>query len=347
MRHVLIFVFLVILLSLPVRAMEFEAPAPPESAAGYLPKEADSFGEGLWNVLMAAGQAFAPAWSESVGCCVRVCAVLILCALVRQFASGTSGAALEIAGTAAAAALLLEPSAELIGLGAETSREIQEYGKLLLPVMAGALAARGGIGTSSALYAGTAVFDTILGWAVTKVMLPLIWMFLALSVAAAALGDDLLKKLRDLLRWTMEWALKLTLYVFTGYMAVTGVVSGTADAAASRAAKIALSGGIPVVGGILADAADAVLLSAGVLGSGAGIWGMLTVIAIFCAPVVRMGCRYCLLRITGAIGESLGCGGCAGLVSDFASAMGLIMGLISTQALLLLISTVCFLRGTA
>ena len=54
MRRVLIFVILVILLALPVRAMEFEAPPPPESAAELLPKEADSFGEGLWNVLTEA-----------------------------------------------------------------------------------------------------------------------------------------------------------------------------------------------------------------------------------------------------------------------------------------------------
>lgn len=327
--------------------MEFEAPAAPESAAEFLPREADSFGEGLWNVLRAAGQTLTPAWTESAECCLRVCAVMLLCALVRQITQGSGGFALDLAGTAAAAALLLEPSAELIGLGAETVRALQEYGKLLLPVMAGALAARGGVGTSTALYAATAVFDTVLGWAVTKVMLPMLWMFLALAVAAAAVGDMMLTKLRDLIRWAMEWALKLTLYVFTGYMAVTGVVSGTADAAASKVARIAISGGVPVVGGILADAADAVLLSAGALGSGAGIWGMLTVIAMFCAPVLRMGCRYCLLRVTAALGSSLGCGKSAELVSDFASAMGLVMALVSTQAVLLLISAVCFLRGTA
>ena len=93
-------------------------------------------------------------------------------------------------------------------------------------------------------------------------------MLLALSIARAAVGEQILGKLSALIKWLMEWALKLCLYLFTGYMAITGVVSGTADAAAGKAARIAISGAVPVVGGILSDAADAVLLSAAALGSG-------------------------------------------------------------------------------
>ena len=345
MRRVLIFAVLVILLSLPVRAMEFEAPPPPDSAAELLPKEADSFGEGLWNVLREGAVYLAPSMREAVRCCLQVFAAVLLTAMVGQFAPGISRTALDLCGTAAVAVLLLEPSSALLELGVETVRELQEYGKLLAGVLASAMAARGGVTASAALYAGTAVFHGALGAAVTAAFLPMLWMYLALAVADSALGDKLLSKLKALLRWMMEWSLKLTLYLFTGYMTITGVVSGTADAAASKAAKIAISGAVPVVGGILSDAADAVLLSAAALGSGAGVWGILTVIAVFCAPALRLGCQYLLLKITAAAGESLGSGQCCGLAEDFAGALGLVLALVSTQTVLLLISVVCFLRG--
>ena len=154
-------------------------------------------------------------------------------------------------------------------------------------------------------------------------------------------------KMRDLLKWLMEWSLKLSLYLFTGYMAITGVVSGTADAAAGKVARIAISGAVPVVGGILSDAADAVLLSAAAMGSGAGMWGVLTVIALFAAPAVKIGCQYLMLRLTAAVGESLGGGRCAALAGDFAGAMGLLLALVSTQTAVLLVSSLCFLRGVA
>ena len=345
MRRVLIFAVLVILLSLPVRAMEFEAPPPPDSAAELLPEQADSFGEGLWNVLREGAEYLSPSLSAAVGCCLRVFAAVLLTAMTGQFAPGISRTALELCATAAVAALLLEPSSALLELGVETIRELQEYGKLLAGVLASALAARGGVTASAALYAGTAVFHGALGAAVTAVFLPMLWMYLALAIADGALGDRLLSKLKDLLRWMMEWALKLSLYLFTGYMTITGVVSGTTDAAASKAARIAISGAVPVVGGILSDAADAVLLSAAALGSGAGIWGILTVIAVFCAPALRLGCQYLLLKITAAAGEALGAGRCCALVEDFSSALGLVLAMVSTQTVLLLVSVVCFLRG--
>lgn len=324
--------------------MEFSAPEPPDSAEEFLPTEAESFGEGLWNVLQSAFETIAPSLTEASHICLRVFAALLIAGLVSQFSSSP---AIELAGVAAVSALLLEPSRSLIEFGVDTVRDLQCYGKLLLPVMASSLAAQGGVTSSTALYVGTAVLDAVLSAAVTSVMVPMVWMFLALAIAHAAVGEPLLGKFRDLLRWAMEWALKLTLYVFTGYMAVTGVVSGTADAAAGKAARIAVSGAVPVVGGILSDATDAVLLAASTLGSGAGVWGILTVLAIFCAPALRIGVQYLLLKATAAIGETLGGLRCAALISDFSAAMGLLMALVSTQTTLLLISAVCFLRGVS
>ena len=325
--------------------MEFSAPPPPDSAAEYLPKEAESFGEGLWNVVSAAFKTLYPQLREGVRCCIRaLCAVLVI-SMAGQFSS--KGRAPELAGVAAVATILLEPSGELVELGIDTAREISSYGKLLLPVLASALAATGGVTASGALFAGTAAFDAVLSAAVTGIFVPMLAGYLALSIAYGAIGEALLGKLRDLFRWCMEWALKLTLYLFTGYMTITGVVSGTADAAAGKAAKIAISGAVPVVGGILSDATDALLLSASVLGGGAGIWGILTVIAIFCAPAIGIGVRYLLLKVTGAVASSLGSGHCAGLIGDCATAMGLLLAMVSTQAVLLLISAVCFLKGVA
>ena len=325
--------------------MEFSAPAPPDSAAEYLPKEADSFGEGLWNVLTAAVEILRPALHEGVRCCLRALCGVLLIAIAGQISP--KKAALELAGVAVVAAILLQPSAELMELGVATAKELRSYGNLLLPVMASALAASGGVSASGTLYVGTAVFDAALSAAMTAVLVPVLGMYLALSIGYGAVGEALLGKLRDLSKWCMEWVLKLTLYLFTGYMTITGVISGTADAAAGKAAKIAISGAVPVVGGILSEATDAVLLSASVLGGGAGIWGILTVIAIFCAPAIGIGVRYLLLKVTAAVAASLGSGRSAALIGDFATAMGLLLALVSTQAVLLLISAVCFLKGVA
>jgi hypothetical protein len=52
--------------------MEFSAPPPPDSAAELVPKAADSFGEGLWNVVSAGLKLVSPSMSEAAQCCLRL-----------------------------------------------------------------------------------------------------------------------------------------------------------------------------------------------------------------------------------------------------------------------------------
>ena len=49
---------------------------------------------------------------------------------------------------------------------------------------------------------------------------------------------------------------------FTAYINLTGLISGSADAAAIRTAKTLISTVLPVVGGIASDASSAVLAAA-------------------------------------------------------------------------------------
>ncbi len=325
--------------------MDFSAPEPPAAAREYLPQEADSFGEGLWKVLQLSCKTLAPSLSQAAEVCLRAFGAVLLVCLVEQAAPGLSVRALELAGTAAVAALLLEPSAALMELGVQTTEQLRDYGKLLLPVLAGAMAARGGVTAGSALYVGTAFLDAVLSAAVAAVLVPAVWAYLALAIGYAALGEPLLGKLRDLIAKSMEWALKGTLTAFTTYMTVTGVVSGAADAAAAKAAKAAISMGVPVVGGILSEAADAVLVSAGALAGGVGVWGILTIFALACVPALKLGCQYGLLKVAAALCAAVGEGRRTGLVGDFATALGLLLALVGTQTVLLLISVVCFLQG--
>ena len=139
--------------------------------------------------------------------------------------------------------------------------------------------------------------------------------------------------------------MKILLYVFTGYIGITGVVSGAADAATLKAAKLTISGMIPVVGGILSDASEAVLVGAGVMKSAVGVYGVLTVIAIWITPFFQIGIRYLLLKLTSAISQLFAGKEISDLIGAFSEAMGLLLAMTGGISLMLLISTVCFMKG--
>ena len=157
----------------------------------------------------------------------------------------------------------------------------------------------------------------------------------------------MLKKLRDFMRSAAVWGLKTMLYVYTGYITVTGVVSGTTDASLLKAAKLTISGAVPVVGGILSDASEAVLVSAGAVKNAIGLYGLFAVLAIWIGPFFRIGTHYLVLRFTGAVCAIIGSKRIADLIQDFATAMGFLLAMTGAVCLMLLISTVCFMRGVS
>ena len=271
-------------------------------------------------------------------------AVVLLASLLNAM-PGSSKKVIRFVTTLALSTILLGQANAMINLCAKTVREISDYGKLLLPVMTAALAAQGGTTGATALYAGTALFDTVLSSIISNLLVPMVYVFLALAAANSATGEDLLKKLRDFVKWLMTWSLKTILYIFTGYMSITGVITGTADAAAVKAAKLTISGVVPVVGGILSDASEAVIVSAGVMKNAVGIYGLLAVAAIWMTPFLQIGAQFLLLKLSAVLCGVFGVKEASDLIEDFSSAMGLLLGMTGTVSFLMLISTICFMKG--
>lgn len=346
MRKLMIVLLALVVLAVPVNAAEIVAPTVTGEAGELMPAERESFAEGLWEILGKAIKKLDPEISQAAKTCVALVAILLLTSVLR-FVPGSVERAVEMAGVLAVALVLLQQTVSLIHLGADTISRLSEYGKLLLPVMTAAMAAQGGVTTATALYTGTAVFDAVLGSVIASVLIPMVYVFLILATAGCATGVDRLKKIRDFVKWLMTWLMKTLLYVFTGFLSITGVVSGATDAAALKAAKLTLSGMVPVVGGILSDASEAVLVGAGVMKNAAGIYGLLAVSAMCITPFLRIGVQYLMLKLTAALCSSFDVKRPAELVESFSGAMGLLLGMTGAMCMLLLISTVCFMKGVS
>ncbi len=344
MKKLILMMTCILFLALPVSAEAIQAPVVPESGAEIMPGDTSSFGNALWELVQNAIGTIRPVVKDAGKICAGVIGVTVLLSVLSTF-PGTSQLTCELVGAVTIGVLLLKQTNTLVNLGAETVADLSSYGKLLLPVMTAALAAQGGITGSAALYTGTAFFDGLLSSLISKLLIPMIYLFLALAVAQSALNENLLKQIKDFIKWLMVWVLKIILYVFTGYMGITGVVSGTTDAATLKAAKLTISGIVPVVGSILSDASEAVLVSAGVVKNTAGVYGVLAVMAVCIGPFLEIGIQYLILKATAAVCAAFGSKRITGLVGDFSTAMGLLLAMTGSVCLLFLVSLVCFLKG--
>ena len=128
--------------------------------------------------------------------------------------------------------------------------------------------------------------------------------------------------------------------VFGGYLTVSGVIAGSTDAVTVKAAKFTMSSLVPVVGGILSDAAETVLAGAGILKNAVGVFGMLAVLCMCVAPFLQLGIHYLTYKVTSALSATVSSGRVAGLIDQIGGAFGLVLGMTGASALLLLISMV-------
>lgn len=343
MKFLYILPLLISLLAVPADAMEFTAPVVPDSGLEYMP-ESNSFADGLRQLVQTVFSQLRPDLVEASRVSMALIGICVLTGLIAALA-GKMNSINDLTGAAAIGTSLLLSTNSLIRLAGDTVLEITEYGKLLLPVMTGAMAAQGQPTASAALYAGTAAFASFLGKLISSVFLPGVYLYLALSISYAALGEESMKRLRDTLKNSVSWFLKTLLTVFVTYMSITGVISGTTDAAALKAAKVSISTFVPVVGGILSDASEAVLVSAGIAKNAAGVYGILAMLAVFLHPFLQIGIHYLLLKLTSVIASLVGTKRHADLILDFSGAMGLLLGMTGSVCLLQLVSTVCFMKG--
>lgn len=344
MKKAFLCILLLLLLSVPVCAAEIEAPEPPKQVEDLLPDEKATFQEGIRYVISVAVRNVAPDLRDSIHVCSSVLAAVIVLSFLKSY-EGKGKAAVELAGAVSICCLLLGPTNTLIRLGTETVTTISEYGKVLIPVMTAALAAQGGSGTAGALCTATVFFNSMLSGAISELLVPGIYIFLAFAMVNAVIDDGVMKKIADLIKWCVSWGLKLVLYAFTGYVSITGVVSGAADQTALKAAKVTLGGMVPVVGGILADASESILVGAAVVKNSVGMYGLITLLALVIGPFLKIGMQYLLIKLTAALSGVFADKGITSLLDSFTSAMGLLLAMTGSVCMLLMISVICFLRG--
>lgn len=255
-------------------------------------------------------------------------------------------AVVPMTGALAITAVAVSDFNTLLRLGENTIRNMTDFANILFPVVTALSAATGAI-TGGAVRQMTAMlFADILMNLINRLLVPMVYAYLALSVSYAAFGNEGLKRVGAFVKWAVTILLTILLMAFVAYLTLSGVIAGHSDAAAIKAAKFTLSSTIPVVGGILSDAAEAVLVGTGLLRSSVGIFGTLTILAICIVPFLKLGIHYLVYKLTAALSSTVTDGRTAGLIDSIGAAFGLILGMTGAGTLMLLISLISALSVT-
>lgn len=222
----------------------------------------------------------------------------------------------------------------MIRLGTETVTNIHDYFRLLMPGMGTLIFASGGVTGSAALTSGALlVFDGILA-VLSGLLVPLLYLQIGLSCGESVLGLGSLEKLRDFVKWCATALIKGVMYGFSACLTATGVFSGAVDAHKLKTVRMAISGTIPVVGGIVSDASQSLLTAAGILRTSVGLYGLLAVLGVCLRPFLQIWLQYFLLKLATATCGLLGKNRQVALIEQMTEIMGTVLAAVGISCIL-------------
>ena len=321
------------------------AQAAPEAAEEVLEEDLSGglgLAQGIGSILSRVGEWAGDVLRERTRGAAAILLIAVLCGAAEGFARGTGGgtalAVLPMAGALSVTMAAAGSLDTLIGLGSQTIGELADFSAVLLPTLAAATAASGAITTATFQQVSTVFFADLLMNLIHGLLLPLVYLYIGVLTAAACLPDGRLGAIAGGLKKGIAWILTTALLAFTVYLSLVRVISGTADSAAVKVAKAAISGAVPVVGGIIADASETVLAGAGMLRGTIGAFGTLAVLAGCAYPFLQLGVQYLLYKLTAFLAGAVGAPELCRLIDGLGGAFGLILGMTGSCALLLLVS---------
>lgn len=303
----------------------------------------ETLDEGLLGLLETSAEAAGGILRSALRSGTLLVAVILLCGVGETvFVTAGTGElpVISAVGALAVATVAVSDVNAMLGLGRATIGNLTTFANVLLPTVAAVTAATGAVTGAAVRQMASVLFSDLLVNLINGLLIPVLYAYLAASVAYAALGNEGLKRIGALMKWLVTTVLTTVMLTFVGYLSLSGVIAGSTDAMTVKATKFAISGAIPVVGGILSDAAETILASAGVLRGTVGVFGAVTILGICLLPVLRMAVHYLMYKLVAAVSATVGSGRVTGLVDQIGGAFGLMLGMTGACCLLLLVALV-------
>jgi stage III sporulation protein AE len=348
-RILLIFCICLALMALPARAAQTTTEPPAgldgDALIAALPEGARDALQGM-NPLSADADAGAKGlftraldWGRTAlkSAMASGFAILALCALVSLAAGFIKSSGLDVPGkvvdmTAVCAVLIicLSQSGNVITQCRAAINGLGHFSNILLPAFGIATALSGRPITAAASAGAALIFSRMIIAVAAGVFIPALYLYITASAAGAMAESPVLTRVAGFVRWISTAFFRGFLIIFTAFISISGVISGSADAVAVKTAQVTLSGVVPVVGGIISGVSESLLAGGAALRASVGVFGFLGACAICLGPFVMALCHLLVFKLLAALAGSFAQGAAASAIDGVANAYSIALGLLGT-----------------
>ncbi|MDH7576216.1 MAG: stage III sporulation protein AE [Bacillota bacterium] len=193
-----------------------------------------------------------------------------------------------------------------LNTGREAIGNMVGFMHALLPVLLTLMAALGNFSTVALMHPVILISLNVLGTLTRNFVFPLIFCAAVLGIVNHLSERFQVSRLAALFRDGSVVLLSLFLTIFIGILGIQGVAGAVTDGIGLRTAKFLTGAFVPVVGGILSDAVEAVVGCSLFLKNAVGILGALTLLFLCALPIVKILSAAFIYRLAAALMQPLG-----------------------------------------
>ncbi|MEY8415247.1 stage III sporulation protein AE [Tissierella praeacuta] len=185
------------------------------------------------------------------------------------------------------AILVISSFDQVMDLARNTVDNMVGFMQVILPILLTLLTAASGPNTKMLFHPMILMTVNFIGILIKTIILPLIYFSFIISIISNISNRMEFSKLSELGRQVITFIISGALTLFIGIITIYGL--GTKmDGLTIRTAKFAIDKFIPIVGGFLSDAVEAVVGCSAILKNGLGVIGLLILLFICILPIIKI-----------------------------------------------------------
>lgn len=240
----------------------------------------------------------------------------------------------------------LEVFSDVVGYGCDVIGGLCDFITKLEPVFIGLLVSAGAITQAAAFSPIISLSVYVMGVVVDNCVLPLTYFSAMLAIVNNLSGRVELGTLNKMIQSFSRWILVGVLTVFSAILTFYGFTQSALNTVASKGIKFAVGSMVPVVGSLLSDTVDTVISGAGLLKNAVGTAGMITVVVISSAPIIKIWVMMMLLKLCASLTEPFSDKRVTNMLINMSDTVTGIFAMVITADVLFLISISIILAAT-
>ncbi len=272
-----------------------------------------------------------------------VLAVVLLSSLMSGMSTAAASKVYPLVTSASAAVMITAYLGDVIGTAQTAFKAATDFMLAYIPVIAG-VTAIGGHQASAALFSTvTLTAIQLLARLTSAVIIPLTGCMLGITAAGSVDPDLKLDRLSEGIKKFVVWGLGLIMTLFLGILSVQSIITASADNAAMRTLKFAVSSAVPIVGGAVSEAMSTVSGSIALLKNGIGGFGIAAGACLLAPHVIAVLCCKLALFAAGVVSDLFGSAETGRIIKSGENAMTVITAALSCFFVFITVSSAILL----